>query len=116
MVGLLRGVQEVDVDAVFVVLGADRGDGGDGVRGAGPAGADHGAAVVDQEDGVEGGEEGVGVFGLGGGCDGGGGGQGAVGGCCGGVGVRDGVGWWIWDRARGRLGDLRGEVSAHWQW
>ena len=61
----IRGVEEVDVDAVAVVLGADWGDGHEGVAGFAPFGAGHGAGVVDEEDGVEGGEEGVGVVGCG---------------------------------------------------
>ena len=56
-------VQEVDVDAVGVVGGADGRDGAQGGRGFAPGPPGHGAAVVDQEDRVEGREEGVGVVG-----------------------------------------------------
>ena len=59
-------VEEEDVDAVGVVGGADRGYGGQGLRGFAPGAAGHAAAVVDEEDGVEGGEEGVGVVDRGG--------------------------------------------------
>ena len=53
------GVEEMDVDAVTVVLGANWSDGFEGVPGFVPFGAGHGAGVVDEEDGVEGAEEGV---------------------------------------------------------
>lgn len=52
-------VQEVDVDSVFVVLGADWGDGGDGIGGFSPSTALHAGAVVYQEYGVEVAEEGI---------------------------------------------------------
>lgn len=73
VLGPVGRVQEVDVDAVGVVGGADGRDGLEGVAGFAPAAAGHAAGIVDQEDGVEGGEEGeVRVFG-GGGARGGGG-------------------------------------------
>jgi len=59
-------VEEVDVDSVGVVGGADRGDGHEGVGGLAPEAAGHGAGVVDYEDRVEGVEECVGVVGDGG--------------------------------------------------
>lgn len=68
-------VEKVDVDAVFVVGGADRSDGGEGELGLGPV-ADHTEGVVDEEDGVECREEGVLVV------------------CCG---VRSGDGGGCWD-------------------
>ena len=46
-------IQEVDVDAVLVVLCADRGDGGDGFFGLPPGSAGHATAVVDEKDRVE---------------------------------------------------------------
>lgn len=46
-------IEEVDVDAVGVVLGADWGDGGNGLLGFGPAGAAHAGAVIDEEDCVK---------------------------------------------------------------
>lgn len=57
-------VEEVDVDAVLVVLGADWRDRGNGFFCFGPAGfaavaRGHAAAVVDEEDRVEVAEEGV---------------------------------------------------------
>ena len=54
-------VEEVDVDAVGVVLGADGRDGGEGGGCFMPGAAGHAAGVVDQEDGVELGEERVAV-------------------------------------------------------
>ena len=48
------GVQEVDVDPVGVVLGAHGRDPLQRFGGFAPARPDHGAGVVDQEDGVEG--------------------------------------------------------------
>lgn len=63
--GAVGLVEEVDVDAVAVVLGADRGDGFECVGGLAPGAAGHGTGVIDEEDGVEGGEEGeIGVFGI----------------------------------------------------
>ena len=53
----------MDVDAVFVVGGADGGDGGEGLCRFAPGAPGHGAGVVDYEDCVEGGEEGVGIVG-----------------------------------------------------
>ena len=41
------GVEEVDVDAVTVIGGADRGDGADCVGDFAPGAAGHGAGVVD---------------------------------------------------------------------
>lgn len=46
-------IEEVDVNAVGVVLGADGSDGGDGFLGLGPAGTAHAGAVIDEEDNVE---------------------------------------------------------------
>lgn len=46
-------IQEVNVDAVGVVLGADRGNGCDGFFGFLPGSTGHAATVVDEEDGVE---------------------------------------------------------------
>jgi len=40
-------VHEVNVDAVFVVLGHDGGDSGDGLADFAPGAAGHGAGVVD---------------------------------------------------------------------
>lgn len=80
-------VEEVEVDAVGVVLGTYWCDGSKGRAGFLPRAAGHATGVVDQEDGVEGGEEGIGV--VGGGGDGwlvgrwGLRGSWAPGGCCG---------------------------------
>ena len=60
---IIAGVEEVDVDTVFVVGGADGCDGCEGGGSLAPGTAGHGAGVVDQEDGVEGGKEGIGVIG-----------------------------------------------------
>jgi len=61
-------VEEENVDAVGVMGGADGGDGGEGRGGLGPGVVPgHGGGIVDEEDGVEGAEEGVGVVGCGGG-------------------------------------------------
>ena len=65
-VGAAARVEEVDVDAVNIVGGADRGDGAQGFLDFSPGAPGHGPAVVDQEDGVEGAEEGVGILGR---CD-----------------------------------------------
>ena len=65
------GVEKVDVDPVGIVRGADGRDRFErGARLAPPA-AGHAAGVVDEEDGVEGAEEGVAVVGAGEGCRGG---------------------------------------------
>ena len=56
---VVAGVEEMDVDAVFVMGSADGGDGREGGGGFAPGAASHGTRVVDQEDSVEGGEEGV---------------------------------------------------------
>lgn len=53
-------VEEIHVDAVRIMGRADWRDRGKSVGGFSPGSAGHGAAVVDQEDGVEGAEEGVG--------------------------------------------------------
>ena len=45
--GAVLGVEEIDVDAVFVVGGADRGDGSEGGAGFAPRAAGHGAGVID---------------------------------------------------------------------
>ncbi len=55
-------VEEVDVDAVRVVARADGRDAAQQRVDFAPPLADHGARVVDQEDGVERGQEGEGVF------------------------------------------------------
>ena len=63
-VAVFRGVlsvEEEDIDAVSVVGGADGRDVLEGFLGLSPQRAGHGAGVVDQEDGVEAAEEGVGV-------------------------------------------------------
>lgn len=52
--GRIWVVQEVEVDAVGVVRGADWRDGFDGVAGFAPAAAGHAARVVDQEHCIEG--------------------------------------------------------------
>lgn len=57
---VVRLIEEVNVDAVAVEGGADRGDGGDGGGGFAPGLAGHGTRIVDEEFGVEGGEEGEG--------------------------------------------------------
>lgn len=44
---VIAGVEEVDVDAVFVVGGADGGDGCKGGGGFAPGAAGHGAGVID---------------------------------------------------------------------
>lgn len=59
--GVVFGVEEVDVYAVFVVGGADGRDGCQRGAGLAPVAAGHGAGVVDYEDGVEVAEEGVGA-------------------------------------------------------
>jgi hypothetical protein len=51
-------IEEVDVNAIGVVLGADWGNGGDGLFSLGPAGTAHAGAIIDEEDGVEVFEEG----------------------------------------------------------
>lgn len=53
-------IEEIDVDAVGIVGGADGRDGTESCCGFAPASACHAAAVVDEEDGIELGEEGVG--------------------------------------------------------
>ena len=70
-------VQEVNVDAVGVVGGTNWSDGGDGGGSLAPRSARHASRVVDQEYGIEGREEAVGIVRWG----------------CG-VGGRWGVGWW----------------------
>lgn len=86
----VAGVEEVEVDAVGVVRGADGRDGAQEVLDFAPGLAGHGARVVDDEDGVKGGEEGVRVVG---GRDGGGreagGGRGRGGGAAAGGGGFD---------------------------
>lgn len=52
-------VEEVDVETVGVVGGADRGDGRNRSGGLAPRPAGHGSAVVNEEEGVEGAQEGV---------------------------------------------------------
>ncbi len=64
--GAVGLVEEVDVHAVGVVCGADGRDGFEGVRGFPPAASGHAAAVVDQKDGVERAQEGVGIVRRGG--------------------------------------------------
>ena len=56
-------VEKVDVDAVFVLGGADWCDGCNGLGGFAPGAAGHGARVIDQEDGVKGGQESIRVVG-----------------------------------------------------
>lgn len=56
--GRVALVQEIDVDAIGVEARADRGDSGEGVGDFAPGSAGHAARVVDEEFGVEGGEEG----------------------------------------------------------
>lgn len=58
-------VEEVEIDAVGVVVGADGRDGPERVAGLPPGSAGHAAAVVDDEDGVKGGQEGILVLGGG---------------------------------------------------
>lgn len=53
-------VEEVDVDSVLVVPRANGRDGGQGLLGFFPPWPEHAGAVVDDEDGVELAEEGVG--------------------------------------------------------
>lgn len=88
-------VEEVNVDAVAVEGGADRGDGGDGGGGFAPGLAGHGTGIVDEEFGVEGGEEGEGGVRVGGHVTGDYGvvvGRGVSGGCV--TGGRRHGGWW----------------------
>lgn len=59
-----RMVEEVDIDAVGVVRGTEGCDGSECCAGLLPEAAGHGSGVVDQQDGVEGAEEGVGVVGA----------------------------------------------------
>lgn len=64
---LVLCIQKVNIDAVGVVGGADGREVFEGATGLGPAVAPaHGGRVVDQEDGVEGGQEVVRVVGGGG--------------------------------------------------
>lgn len=58
-------VQEVNVDTVWVVRRAERGDGAEGIADFSPRATGHGARVVDDKDGIEGGEESILVFGAG---------------------------------------------------
>jgi hypothetical protein len=58
-------VQEVNVNTVWVVWGAERGNGAEGITDFSPRATGHGARVVDDKDGIEGGEESILVFGAG---------------------------------------------------
>ena len=58
----LCSVEEVDVDAVLIVSGADRCDGFESGRALAPPSARHGAGVINEEDGIEPGEEGIGII------------------------------------------------------
>ena len=58
-------VEKADVDAVLVVLGADRCDGSERVGDFAPAGAGHAVRVIDENDGVELAKEGVAGVGVG---------------------------------------------------
>lgn len=66
VLGRVALVEEVDVDAVGVVGGADAGDGGEGLGGFAPGASGHGAGIVNDEFGVEFGEEGELVVWVGG--------------------------------------------------
>lgn len=60
-IALVRGlvVEKVDVDTVFIVLGADGDYGFEDGAGLVPVAAIHGAGVVDEEDGVKRGQESI---------------------------------------------------------
>jgi hypothetical protein len=58
-------VQEVNVDTVWVVRRAERGDGAEGIADFSPRATGHGTRIVDDKDGIEGGEESILVFGAG---------------------------------------------------
>lgn len=55
-------VQEVEVNPVRVVRDDGGEESGEGLCGFAPGAPGHGSGIVDEEDGVEGGQEGVGVF------------------------------------------------------